>query len=273
MKNISNFTKKGNFLLDQLTKVVLEAGELFREGFEAVKEVRHKGTVDLVTQYDVAVENLLKERVAACMPGYTIIGEESADEHERAERAIYIDPIDGTTNFVHKIPFCAISVGIWEGGVPAAALVYNPILNELFVAEKGRGALCNGRPIDVSKTLDLQQSLLATGFPYTKVEQGRDFRWVVKTMENLLPHTQDIRRFGAASIDLCYVANGILDGFYECNLKPWDVAAGMLLVEEAGGRVTNHREETYRLGDPVIVATNGRNHDSVLEKLAKYEEV
>jgi len=251
---------------------VLEAGELFREGFEAAKDVRHKGTVDLVTQYDVAVENLLKERIGKSMPAHTIIGEESADEHDRAEKAVYIDPIDGTTNFVHKIPFCAISVGIWESGKPVAAVVYNPILNELFTAEKGKGAFCNGRPIRVSETSDLQQSLLATGFPYTKVEKGRDFRWVVRTMENLLPYTQDIRRFGAASIDLCYVANGILDGFYECNLKPWDVAAGILLIEEAGGTVSDHLGEPYRLGDPVIVATNGKNHGKLLDKLAKYEE-
>ncbi len=251
---------------------MLEAGKLFREGFEASKDVRHKGTVDLVTQYDVAVENLLKERIGKSMPDHTIIGEESADEHERAEKAIYIDPIDGTTNFIHKIPFCAISIGVWESGRPEAAVVYNPILNELFTAEKDKGAFCNGRPIRVSETSDLQQSLLATGFPYTKVERGRDFRWVVRTMENLLPYTQDIRRFGAASIDLCYVANGILDGFYECNLKPWDVAAGILLIEEAGGNVSNHLGDPYRLGDPVIVATNGKNHGKLLAKLAKYEE-
>ncbi|WP_456383556.1 inositol monophosphatase family protein [Hydrogenimonas sp.] len=259
-------------MLDRLTEALLEAGKLFHEGFDTTKEVRHKGVVDLVTQYDVAVENLLKERIAQILPEHTIIGEESADEHDRADKAVYIDPIDGTTNFVHKIPFCAISVGVWEEGKPVAALVYNPILDELFTARAGIGAFCNTKPIAVSETTDLQQSLLATGFPYTKVEMGRDFRWVVRTMENLLPHTQDIRRFGAASIDLCYVANGILDGFYECNLKPWDVAAGILIIEEAGGKVTNHRGEEYRLGDPVIVATNGKNHDKLLEKLADYEE-
>jgi len=260
-------------LSDKLIKIVLEAGKLFEEGFNAAKEVRHKGTVDLVTQFDVAVENLLKERIADALPEFTIIGEESADEHQRAERAIYIDPIDGTTNFIHKIPFCAISIGVWENGIPVSGIVYNPILNELFSAERGRGAFCNGKKIVVSEMTDLQQSLLATGFPYTKVEMGRDFRWVLKTMENLLPHTQDIRRLGAASVDLCYVANGVFDGFYECNLKPWDVAAGILLVQEAGGTVSNHLGETYRLGDPIIVATNGQNHDKLLEKLAVYEEV
>jgi myo-inositol-1(or 4)-monophosphatase len=260
-------------LLARLVPAVLEAGKLFSEGFHAAKEVRHKGTVDLVTQYDVAVEKLLKARLADALPEYTLIGEESADEHERAMKAIYIDPIDGTTNFVHEIPFCAISVGVWDDGEPVAAVVYNPVLNELFTAERGSGAFCNRRPIHVSATADLQQSLLATGFPYTKVEKGRDFRWVIETMENLLPHTQDIRRLGAASMDFCYVAKGIFDGFYECNLKPWDVAAGILLVTEAGGRVSDHKGGPYRLGDPVIVATNGRNHDKIIEKLADYEEV
>ncbi|BDY11881.1 inositol monophosphatase family protein [Hydrogenimonas cancrithermarum] len=259
-------------MLNKLIEIVLEAGKLFEEGFNAVKEVHHKGTVDLVTQFDVAVENLLKERIADALPAFTIIGEESSDEHQRADRAIYIDPIDGTTNFIHKIPLCAISIGVWEDGVPVAGIVYNPVLNELFSAGRGEGAFCNGKKIVVSETADLQQSLLATGFPYTKVEMGRDFRWVLETMENLLPHTQDIRRLGAASIDLSYVANGIFDGFYECNLKPWDVAAGILLVEEAGGKVSNHRGEPYRLGDPVIVATNGRNHEALVEKLADYEE-
>ena len=251
----------------------MEAGRLFEEGFYAAKEVRHKGTVDLVTQYDVAVEELLKYKIAEAMPDFTIVGEESGSEASRPDKAIYIDPIDGTTNFVHQIPFCAVSVGVWEGGEPVAAVVYNPILNELFTAQKGKGAYCNDRPIHVSGTADLQQSLMATGFPYTKVEMGRDFRWVIETMKNLLPFTQDIRRLGAASIDLCYVAKGIFDGFYECNLKPWDVAAGILLITEAGGRVTNHRGDPYAFGDPIIVASNSKNHDKIIEKLAPYEEV
>ena len=260
-------------MLEKIMPHILEAGKLFEEGFYAAKEVRHKGTVDLVTQYDVAVEELLKSRIAKALPTFTIVGEESGSENDHPQKAIYIDPIDGTTNFVHQIPFCAISVGIWEDNEPVAAVVYNPILNELFSAQKGRGAFCNGRPIHVSDTADLQQSLMATGFPYTKVEIGRDFHWVIETMKNLLPFTQDIRRLGAASVDLCYVAKGIFDGFYECNLKPWDVAAGILLITEAGGKVTNHRDDVYRLGDPIIVASNGKNHDKIIAKLVPYEEV
>jgi len=259
-------------LIKSVIEVTLEAGRLFEEGFHAIKEVRHKGTVDLVTQYDVAVENLLKERLRSLFPEYVLIAEESADACERAEQAIYIDPIDGTTNFVHKIPCCAISIGVWEHGMPIAAVVYNPILNELFVAGQGQGATLNGRRISVSSTASLQQSLIATGFPYTKVKRGRDFRWVVETMERMLPDTQDIRRLGSAAIDLCYVAAGIFDGFYECNLKPWDVAAAVLLVEEAGGKVTNHLGEPYKLDDPIVVASNGHNHEAILTHLAPYEE-
>ena len=258
--------------MEKLIGSVLEAGELFREGFHSAKEISHKGTVDLVTQYDVAVENLLKKSISSLLPEHTIIGEESSDEFRRAQKAVYIDPIDGTTNFVHKIPFCAISVGIWEEDKPVAGIVYNPILNELFYAKRGEGAMFNDRPVSVSNVTDLQQSLLATGFPYTKVERGRDFRWVLETMRNLLPVTQDIRRLGAAAIDLCYVANGTFDAFYECNLKPWDVAAGILLVEEAGGKISNHTGAEYRLGDPIIVASNGKNHDKLLAGLAAYGE-
>jgi len=259
-------------LLEKLTACVLEGGELFREGYDATKEIRHKGTVDLVTQYDVAVEDRLKERISRMLPHHTIIAEESSDEGARAARAVYIDPIDGTTNFVHRIPFCAISVGIWEDGLPTAAVVYNPIQNELFQAARGEGARLNGKGIAVSGTRTLRDSLLATGFPYTKVLEGRDYEWVIETMRRLLPVTQDIRRLGSAAIDLSYVAAGIFDAFYECNLKPWDVAAGILLVEEAGGRVSDHRGEPYRLGDPVIVASNGHNHEALIERLAPYGE-
>ena len=260
-------------MLKSILSALREAGELFREGYRSSKHIRHKSPIDLVTEYDLAVEKLLKERLAAALPDYTLIGEESDEETNRADKAIYIDPIDGTTNFIHKIPFCAISIGVWESGRPVAAAVYNPILEELFTAQAGRDASLGETPLRTSDTNRLQNALLATGFPYTKIKRGRDYRWVIRTMENLLPHTRDIRRLGAASIDLCYVAAGIYDGFYECNLKPWDVAAGILLVQNAGGRVTNHRGEPYRLGDPVIVASNGKIHDTMLEKIAPYEEV
>jgi len=253
---------------DRLKAIVQEAGTLFLEGYHAHKEVSYKSEIDLVTQYDVAVEELLKAKLAEAFPGYTLVGEESSDGCTFPEKAIYIDPIDGTTNFVHGIPFCAISVGIWEAGRPVAGCVYNPVLEELFYAERGAGATLNGEPIRVDGEAEtLPHSLIATGFPYTKIEQGSDYEWVLRTMRNLLPFTRDIRRLGSASMDLCYVAKGTFAGFYEINLKPWDVAAGILIVEEAGGTVSREDGSPYTLEQRVIVASNGKIHAALVEKL------
>jgi len=254
---------------DRLIAVVQEAGTLFLEGYHSGKEVRYKSDIDLVTQYDVAVEALLKEKLAEAFPEHTLVGEESSEAVTYPEKAIYIDPIDGTTNFVHGIPFCAISVGIWEGQAPVAGCVYNPVLEELFYAEKGKGATLNGEPIRVDDAESLPRALIATGFPYTKIEQGGDYEWVIATMRSMLPFTRDIRRLGSAAIDLCYVARGTFSGFYEINLKPWDVAAGILMVEEAGGKVSRSDGLPYTLDERIIVASNGRIHDSLVEKLPR----
>ena len=254
-------------MTETLSRIAKEVGNLFREGYSASKEVTYKGSVDLVTQYDLQIELLLKEKLRDAFPGYTLIGEETTEAIVHAEKAIYIDPIDGTTNFVHGIPFCAISIGLFEQGRPQAAVVYLPILDELFRAEAGHGAFLNGEPLRVGNADTLEKSLMATGFPYTKVERGADFEWVLKTMRALLPCTRDIRRLGSASVDLCYVARGTFEGFYETNLKPWDVAAGWLIVEEAGGRVSKEDGTPYTIGDHIIVATNGRIHDALVEKL------
>jgi len=146
-------------------------------------------------------------------------------------------------------------------------LVYNPVLDELFYAQAGKGATLNGNALSVSTAQTLERSLIATGFPYTKIEQGEDYRWVMKCMETLLPCTRDIRRLGSAAIDLCYVARGTFDGFYEVNLKPWDVAAGILMVQEAGGKVSNRSGKPYTLDDRIIVATNGTVQDALVEKI------
>jgi myo-inositol-1(or 4)-monophosphatase len=254
---------------DRLIAIAQEAGTLFLEGYHARKEVAFKSEVDLVTEYDVAVEKLLKNRLAEAFPGYTLVGEESSDDRTYPEKAIYIDPIDGTTNFVHGIPFCAISIGIWEAQSPVAGCVYNPVLEELFYAQKGKGATLNGEPIRVDTAETLTQSLIATGFPYTKIEKGPDFEWVLKTMENLLPCTRDIRRLGSAAMDLCYVAKGTFSGFYEINLKPWDVAAGILIVQEAGGKISRSDGAPYTLDRRIIVASNGKIHEKLVEKLAR----
>lgn len=158
-------------------------------------------------------------------------------------------------------------MGIWEDGKPVAGVVYNPVLDECFSAELGCGAFLNGERIYVSKQTDFQQSLIATGFPYTKVEKGRDYEWVLSTMAKILPVTRDIRRLGAASIDLCYVACGKFEAYYECNLKPWDVAAGILIVQEAGGKISNENGDKYNLDDHIIACSNTVVHGDLLQHI------
>lgn len=253
----------------KLIDIVKEVSPIFIEGYSAVKEISFKSEIDLVTQYDLKVEELLKERLAKAYPDHIIVGEETSEDMAYGKKAIYVDPIDGTTNFVHSIPFCAMSVGIWEEGVPVEGVVFNPIMDELYYAKKGEGAFLNGEPIHVSKTNTLQKSLVSTGFPYTKIEKGRDYEWVIECMQAVLPKSRDIRRLGSAAIDLCFVARGVYDCYYEVNLKPWDVAAGILVLLEAGGAVTVEDGSVYSLEDRVIVASNGVVHDSLCEVLPK----
>jgi len=252
---------------DQLIAIAQEAGSLFLKGYHANKEVTFKSDIDLVTQYDVAVEELVKAKLAEAFPGYELVGEESTGELTYPDRAIYIDPIDGTTNFVHGIPFCAVSIGIWEDHKPTAGIVYNPVLEELFYAEAGKGATLNGEPIHVDDADTLTRSLIATGFPYTKIDRGADYEWVIQTMRNLLPLTRDMRRLGSAAIDLCYVARGVFSGYYEINLKPWDVAAGILVLLEAGGKVSREDGAAYTLDHRILVASNGKIHEQLADNL------
>jgi len=256
-----------NRQLETLKQIAIDAGEIIKKGYHSQKEIHHKGTVDLVTQYDVKTEAFVIENLQIHFPGYTLIGEESFDNTLRFnhKKAIYIDPIDGTTNFVHGIPHLGISLGIWEDDVPTLAVVYNPILDELFYAAQGQGAYLNGTRLSVSKQESLQQSLIGTGFPYAKVNKGLEHDWVLKTMSNLLSKIRDIRRLGAAAIDLCYLAQGKIDAFYEIDLQPWDVSAGILIVLEAGGEVTNANGNEITLNSKSIVASNGKVHDALLE--------
>ncbi len=252
-----------------LIALLQAAGEILKEGYFGQKRVYKKGSVDLVTEYDKKIEEFLKPRVAKLFEGFEVVAEESF-EGTIPPKAIFIDPIDGTTNFVHQIAYTCISVGVWEDGRALEGAIYNPILDELFWARRGEGAYLNGQRIEVAHTKELIDALLATGFPYTKTQKGRDFRFVIESMERLLPHTRDIRRLGSAAVDLSYVACGRFAGFYEVNLKPWDVAAGILMVEEAGGMVSNHLGEPYRFGD-IIVATNGHIHRQLLRHLGSWD--
>jgi len=250
-----------------LKQIAREAGEMIREGYHATKQITHKGVVDLVTEYDVAVEKLVIERLTMLFPEYVLVGEESHKGSYHYNKAIYIDPIDGTTNFVHGFPHLALSIGVWEQGEPVMAVVYNPILEEMFWAVRGEGAYLEEKRLSVSTQDALQQSLIGTGFPYAKVNAGIEYRWVIDCLANLLPHIRDIRRLGAAAVDICYLAEGRIDAFYEIDLKPWDVAAGILILLEAGGRVSSVSGKSYDFDDKGIVCSNGLVHEQLLERL------
>jgi len=251
----------------ELKDTVLEAGEILKDGFSSDKRVSFKSSVDLVTEFDVKIELFLKERLTKLYPDFTIIGEEtSSKEFIDTPKKIYIDPIDGTTNFVHSLPFVAISIGFWIDGEAVEGVVYNPILNEFFYAKRGEGAYLNGERFFTSTRKPLQNGLISTGFPYSKVEMGKDYLWTLEVFKRVLPKSRDIRRYGSASIDLAYIGLGHFDGYYEMNLKPWDVSAGILIVEEAGGKISNERGEKYIIEkDRIIVATNGQIHSELIE--------
>jgi len=253
-------------MINKFIEIVKEAGKIFKEGFNKNLEIKHKGKKDLITEYDLKIEKFLIEKFSKF--DYTIIAEETLQQ--KFENSIIIDPIDGTTNFAHHIPHCAISVGIYEKKFPKYAIVYNPILDELFYAIKGEGAYKNGKKINVNQQKLFQKALIATGFPYSSSENEEDLNWVITKLKHILPRCRDIRRFGSASLDLCYVAEGKFEGFYEINLKAWDVSAGILIVNEAGGIVSNEFGNNYNMfEDKCIVASNGLIHKEFIEILMK----
>ncbi len=255
---------------EELKKIIIEAGRILKKGYYSEKEVDFKAKKDLVTKYDVAVENFLKERFSEEFKEFNIIAEESNNENIEFNDSIIIDPIDGTTNFVNQVPHTAISVGVYKNKKPYIAVVYNPILDELYEAEVDKGSFLNGKKIEVSKEDDFQKALISTGFPYTSGTNKEDLDDVIKKINIILPKCQDIRRLGSAALDLCYVAKGTYEAYYEMNLKAWDVSAGILILTEAGGMVSNIFEKEYDLfNDKYIVATNTKLHKQLINLLQK----
>lgn len=250
-----------SFLLEALLVSAKEGGEILRCGFYSAKDIEFKGSVDLVTEFDKAVEACVVRRLSELLPELGIVGEEGSLINPHSSVTAYIDPIDGTTNFIHGVPHTAVSIGVWDGLRPVAGVVYNPILDELYFAEYGCGAYCNNSRIYVSKTNELIKSLVATGFPYTKYENRQDLDWVLARLERVLPSTRDVRRLGSASLDLCYTAKGVFDAYYEINLKPWDYAAGAIVLLEAGGRVCNEKQELINMREKLIIGTNSEIFD------------
>ncbi|MGE4552918.1 MAG: inositol monophosphatase family protein [Desulfovibrionaceae bacterium] len=261
-----------DFLLPRVEALVRAAGDLVAERIRAPKRIRRKGRIDLVTETDVEVEARLKRGLAEILPGSACLAEESAPgslDSGSGQALWVIDPLDGTTNFAHGLPFVAISVALWQAGAPRLGVVHLPVLKECFTARAGGGAFLNGAPIAVSETEDPERALLATGFPY---DIARYLPEILANLETMLPLVQGVRRAGSAALDLAYVACGRLDGFYESGLRPWDTAAGVLLVAEAGGRVTRYDPaEPYTPGDRDMWASNGRLHERLGRGLVRRE--
>lgn len=248
-------------------EAALEAGHYIRRAAGEARQVERKSPVDLVTHVDRTAERLILTRITRAFPGHAIVAEESAPAAAAGQAPCwYVDPLDGTTNFVHGLPHCAVSIAMSlpNTGV-RVAVVYDPFKEELFAAERGSGATLNGTRVQVSSAVALDDSLFVTGFPY---DRRRHVAFYLRYFETFLLHCRDLRRFGSASLDLAYVACGRFDGFWEWGLKPWDTAAGCLLVEEAGGRVSDFDGGRHDLWRPRVLATNGFAHDEAIALLA-----
>ena len=251
-------------LLELARAAALAAGRLQREYFNRPIEVRHKGEIDLVTEVDLKSEALIVALLESS--GLPILGEEMA-KTEPTGRYWLVDPLDGTTNYAHRFPWFAPSIALMEDREPVLGVIYHVMLDELFWAEKGSGAYLNNQKIKVSEVKELKDAVLATGFPYGVHEQPDK---VVGAFRDFLIKAQGVRRAGAAALDLAYVACGRFDGFWEPLLKPWDTAAGILLVKEAGGLVTNYRGEAFDPFQNHILASNGLIHQELVDIAQHY---
>jgi myo-inositol-1(or 4)-monophosphatase len=244
----------------------IRAGALLRARVGERQEIDTKSTdVDLVTRSDRDAERLIVDAIQAAFPDHGIIAEESGAHPTRDGHRWYVDPLDGTTNFAHGYPHFAVSIALARDDEVILGVVHDPLRGETFSARRGAGARLNGAPVVVSPTTELGRALLATGFPY---DRGRRAAEYVAFVAEALRRAQDVRRGGSAALDLCWVACGRVDGFWEWKLKPWDVAAGRLIVEEAGGRVTEFAGGPHRLSADETAASNGRVHDALLAMIA-----
>jgi myo-inositol-1(or 4)-monophosphatase len=252
---------------------VREAGGIILEHWHKPRTIRFKGRIDLVTATDLAVEEFLRNALKRILPDAVFLGEETSPDASLGKWAWILDPVDGTTNFAHGLPFVATSLGLWHDGKVVAGIVNNPVMGECFWALRGAGAWrqCGGSDaapvrLGVTTTGSLADALVATGFPYSVAEESGD---VLAWLKNSLEQCRGVRRYGAAALDLAYLAAGHYDIFYERGLKPWDTAAGWLLVEEAGGRVTAFDGRSAYAFDPLgILATNGVLHGAAAGLLA-----
>ncbi|MCZ6514135.1 MAG: inositol monophosphatase family protein [Nitrospinae bacterium] len=244
----------------------LAAGRIQKERADNIGEIRYKGEINLVTEIDLLCEKEIITSIKKQFPDHAFLAEESGATEGDADHLWIIDPLDGTVNYAHGYPCYCVSIGYQRKGEVVVGVVYNPCLDELFVAEKGRGATLNGKAIAVSPATELKKSLLATGFAYDINESTNNN---LDHFENFIKACQAIRRPGSAAMDLCYTAMGRFEGFWELKLHPWDYAAGWLMVEEAGGQVTRFDGSPFQMGDRSVLVSNGHIHQAMVDVLQK----
>ena len=252
--------------LPAMSRIAREAGALLIEHFHQGLKIEYKGEADLVTAADRASETLIRERVAKQFPTHDVLGEEQGLEDRGSEYRWYVDPLDGTTNFAHGYPVFCVSLALEHRSESearrVAAAVYDPTRDELFTAEAGKGATLNGHPIHVSKAARLNECLVATGFPSHKRHKNPNIHFY----HQITLRTHGVRRAGSAALDLCNVACGRFDGFWEFNLNPWDTAAGVLIIEEAGGKVTRFDGSGFQIDSRETLGSNGLVHDALVRE-------
>jgi len=243
-----------------MQSIAREAGALLMDFFHQKVKIEYKGAADLVTVADRKSEALILERVRQQFPTHDVMGEEGTRIDSGSDYKWYIDPLDGTTNFAHGFPVFCVSLAVEYLGRRAAGVIYDPTRDEMFAAETSKGATLNGQPIHVSATSRLAECLVGTGFPSQKRHKNPNIYFY----HHLTLRTHGVRRAGSAALDLCNVACGRFDGFWEFNLNPWDTAAGVLIVEEAGGRVTNFSGGPFQIDSRETLASNGLVHDALV---------
>jgi myo-inositol-1(or 4)-monophosphatase len=252
--------------LPVMSGIAREAGALLMEYFHQGLKIEYKGDADLVTAADRASEALIRERIKKSFPSHDVLGEEQGLNDQGSDYRWYVDPLDGTTNFAHGYPVFCVSMALEHRADGAAkriaGVVYDPTRQELFTAEQGKGAQLNGKPIQVSKAAQLKECLLATGFPSHKRHKNPNIFFY----HQITLRTHGVRRPGSAALDLCNVASGRFDGFWEFNLNPWDTAAGTLIVEEAGGKVSSFDGSPFLLNSRETLASNGLVHEALVQE-------